>query len=190
METAKKQFHRFRFRSDALKYGVGIIFCLILRLIPFRAPNVEPIMATVMPFAKHHGYLVGFLFGAGNIILYDLVTGTGGIWTLLTATAYGIVGMSAAWFLRSKNNSPLYYAVYAAGGTILYDAITGLTMGPLLFGQPFMGALVGQIPFTLMHLAGNVTLSALLSPLIYRWVVVNRALEPAIVGGVDKKIVV
>jgi len=40
-----------------------------------------------------------------------------------------------------------------------------------------MLALTGQISFTLMHLAGTVVFSTLLSPVLYLWVVRNEALE-------------
>lgn len=63
---------------------------------------------------------------------------------------------------------------YSIIGTIAYDALTSLTIGPLMFGQPFMNALVGQIPFTLMHLVGNAVLAVTISPLVYRWIVLNK----------------
>lgn len=48
----------------------------------------------------------------------------------------------------------------------MYDILTGLTVGPLFFQQPFLQALMGQIPFTVLHLSGNVTLALILSPII------------------------
>ena len=62
-------------------------------------------------------------------------------------------------------------------GTILYDAATGRTIGPIFQGQPFMGARTGQIPFTAMHLLGTVFFALVVSPALYRWVVQNDALE-------------
>ena len=73
--------------------------------------------------------------------------------------------------LKRKN-----YVLFAVIGTLFYDAVTGLTIGPLLWGQPFMVALIGQIPFTLLHLAGNITFAVVLSPLLYTWVVENKQL--------------
>ncbi|MEK7107312.1 MAG: hypothetical protein AAB899_03955, partial [Patescibacteria group bacterium] len=54
------------------------------------------------------------------------------------------------------------------------------TIGPIFQGQPFMVALTGQIPFTLMHLLGTVVFATLLSPSLYRWVVTNESLEVSI----------
>ena len=56
-------------------------------------------------------------------------------------------------------------------GTLFYDAVTGLTIGPLFFHQSFIVSLVGQIPFTVLHLLGNVSFAIVLSPMIERWLV-------------------
>jgi hypothetical protein len=61
--------------------------------------------------------------------------------------------------------------------TVIYDAITGVGMGMLLFNQQFMPTVTGQIPFTLYHLGGNVVLSAIVSPILYKWVISNPRLE-------------
>ena len=47
-------------------------------------------------------------------------------------------------------------------------------MGPLFFGMPFIVALVGQIPFTALHLLGNVSFAIVLSPVIERWVLASE----------------
>jgi uncharacterized membrane protein len=146
-----------------IKYSLGFVICLGLRLLPFRPPNMEPILAAAMPFSKQYGRMSGFMFGFLSIGLYDLITGKLGWWTLLTAAAYGLVGLGAALFLKNRQNIPLNYLLYSIVGTLAYDALTGLTMGPLMFDQPFMQALTGQVPFTLMHLLTNAIL-ALPSP--------------------------
>lgn len=146
----------------------GITACTLLRILPFRPPNIEPIMATHMPFAKKFGPFSGFVFAVAAILLYDLTTGTIGTWTLVTAPAYGIVALGAAHFLKRMpaKRQWLWYGSYAFIATIFFDAITGLTVGPLFFNQPFMVALIGQIPFTIMHLIGNVPMAMLFSPAI------------------------
>ena len=53
METYKKNW---------LKFILGFIACLLIRLIPFRPPNVEPILAMQMPFSRAYGALASFLF--------------------------------------------------------------------------------------------------------------------------------
>lgn len=148
---------------------VGVFtLCLLFRLLPGRPPNVEPILASQMPMARHFGALTGFFFGVFSILFYDIVTGTVGPWTLLTASAYGVLGLGAAWYLKNRIQTR-YFVYFAIAGTLFYDAATGLTVGPLFFNQPLMAALLGQIPFTLMHLLGNVSLALVWSPFLMRW---------------------
>jgi hypothetical protein len=40
-----------------------------------------------------------------------------------------------------------------------------------------MQALIGQIPFTILHLAGNVVFAFFLSPLIYTYLSTNKSLD-------------
>jgi energy-coupling factor transport system substrate-specific component len=150
------------------KYIIGFLSVLAFRLMPFRAPNVEPIMAVIMPFGKVYGGLMSFAFGALSIVIYDSVTSGFGIWTLVTALAYGLLGLGAQYYFKNRSGWKSY-ASYAVIATILYDVITGLTIGPLFFHQSFMISLVGQIPFTLLHLLGNVSFAIILSPAIEMW---------------------
>jgi hypothetical protein len=126
-------------------------------------------MATMMPLGKAYGKLMSFAFGFFSIVLFDSVTSGFGIWTLVTAMAYGILGLGAHYFFKNRSGWK-NYALYAAVATIIYDAVTGLTVGPLFFHQSFMISLVGQIPFTVMHLLGNVSFAIVLSPVIEKWV--------------------
>jgi len=168
METYKKNW---------FKYIVGFVICLLIRLIPFRPPNIEPILATQMPFAKAYGKLAGFLFAFISMVLYDLITGKVGMWTFITALAYGLLGLWASFYFKNKTNSSWNYAKFAVMGTLAFDITTGLSIGPLFFNQPFMEALIGQIPFSALHLVGNISFAIVLSPLIYRLVIENKKLE-------------
>jgi len=168
MNTSKKNW---------LRFSLAFFLCFLVRIIPFRPPNVEPILATQMPIARAYGASVGFLFAFLSVMLFDLSTGHFGVWTLLTAAAYGVLGVGAAFFFRHRKGTPLNYAIFAVIGTIFFDAATGLTLGPIFFGQSFTGALLGQIPFTLWHLLGNVSFALVLSPAVYRFVLQNEKLE-------------
>jgi len=125
-------------------------------------------MAVIMPFGKVYGGLMSFAFGALSIVIYDSVTSGFGIWTLVTALAYGLLGLGAQYYFKNRSGWKSY-ASYAVIATIIYDAVTGLTIGPLFFHQSFMISLVGQIPFTLLHLLGNVSFAIILSPAIEMW---------------------
>lgn len=168
METYKKNW---------FKFVLGFVACLLIRLIPFRPPNIEPILATQMPFSKAYGAYAGFIFAFLSIVFYDLVTGMLGVWTLLTAGTYGVLGFWAFYFFKKIEPRRWDYVKFAVIGTLFFDAVTGLSIGPLFFQQSFMSALVGQIPFTIWHLVGNVAFSFILSPAIYKSVIENKKLE-------------
>lgn len=159
------------------KFVLGFVVCLLIRLIPFRPPNIEPIMATVMPFGRAYGKMAGFFFAFGSMVLFDVLVGKVGVWTLITGVAYGLVGLGAALYFQNKKNTAWNYAKYAIISTILFDAVTGLSIGPIFFGQSFMPAAIGQIPFTALHLLGNVSFALVLSPALYAFVIENKKLE-------------
>ncbi|MCA9371836.1 hypothetical protein KC726_02965 [Candidatus Woesebacteria bacterium] len=164
-------------KKNTIKYIIGLTIIVALRLIP-HPPNTEPIMTTMMPFSRKWGKWSGLVFGVLAIIAYDFLTQTLGVWTLITATSYGLLGLLAGiYFSKQKGNNVWGYVTFAVVGTLLYDAFTGFTIGPLFFYQSFSEAFFGQIPFTLYHLSGNVVLSFILSPLIYQWVIANPKLE-------------
>ena len=156
-------------KKNWLKYTIAFFSVLVFRMIPFRTPNVEPIMAVIMPFGKIYGGVMAFVFGFLSIVLFDSMTSGIGVWTLVTALAYGLLGIGAQYYFKNRSGWKSY-ASYAVVATIIYDAITGLTIGPLFFHQTFMISLVGQIPFTVLHLLGNVSFAIVLSPVIERWV--------------------
>ena len=165
--------HSFR---GSVKFILGWAIVFAVRLLPFRAPNVEPLLATLMPFAKRYGAGGAFAFGFCSIVAFDLVTSGVGSWTWVTAFAYGSVGAGAYLFFRNRAASSGNFLLYSVIATLAYDAVTGLTIGPLFFGQPFMVALIGQVPFTILHLMGNMALAIAVSPAIWVWV---AAPEPA-----------
>lgn len=158
-------------KDGVLKYTLGILICTLLRLLP-RLPNMEPIMATSMAYSKGYGWLKGAVFSMAAIVGYDLVTGTQGMWTLVTAPTYGLVAAGAYLYLRDKPNKTRHYLAYSIAATLFYDIVTGIGMGYIVFKMPLMMVVYGQIPFTLMHLSSSM-LTALFAPSIYKWIVTN-----------------
>ncbi|MFA6257270.1 MAG: hypothetical protein WCT29_02140 [Candidatus Paceibacterota bacterium] len=156
------------------KFFLLAIFCTIVRLLPFRAPNVEPILASVMPLSGVYGALAGFSFGTFSVLLYDIITGTFGVHTFFTAGAYGVLGILAASYFEHKEANISNYVRFSIIGTLFFDVITGLVVGPAFFHQPFLAALSGQIPFTLFHLVGNVAFAVTLSPVIHHLLIKKR----------------
>lgn len=165
------------YKKNWFKYIIGFVLCMLIRLIPSRPPNIEPILATQMPFSKAYGPIPGFLFAFLSIVLFDIITMKIGLWTLLTALTYGVLGIWAVSFFKNKEESRLNYVYFAIIGTLFFDIITGVLAGPILFGQNFIQATLGQIPFTLNHLAGNMAFAFFLSPLIYKYVIENKKFE-------------
>lgn len=147
-------------------------------------------MATTMPFSRAYGALVGCAFAVLSILLFDIVTGTLGVQTVFTVLAYGIVGWwSAGYFKKNKGNT-INYVRFAIMGTLFFDAVTGLTVGPIFFHQSFLQSLVGQIPFTALHLLGNVALAFILSPAIYKILIKKKEKESlSFVGIINPKII-
>ncbi|MFA5791765.1 MAG: hypothetical protein WC884_01875 [Candidatus Paceibacterota bacterium] len=164
-------------KKNYFKFTLGLLLCLLVRLIPFRMPNVEPILATTMPFSRAYGAFVGFSFAVLSILLYDLLTRTLGIHTFFTTLAYGILGVWSAFYFKKNKDDTWSYVRFAIIGTLFYDVLTGLTVGPMFFHQSFMSALVGQIPFTLLHLVGNIVFAFILSPAIYSLLIKKRKIK-------------
>ena len=162
--------------QNVLKYFIGLLCVVALRLLP-HPPNVEPIMSTMMPFSKKWGWFSGMTFCLVAILGYDLLSGTLGTWSLITAGTYALLGVFAGLYLKNKASSVKYYLGFSIVATLVYDAITGVGMGMLLFNQSFITTFTGQIPFTLYHLAGNIVFSVLVSPALYKWVISNPKLE-------------
>lgn len=162
MEKTPKNYFKL-----SLKFFIGLFLCLLVRLIPFRAPNVEPILATTMPISRAYGVVAGFSFAALSILLFDIITRTLGLHTFFTVFAYGMLGLLSAYYFKKNRDNKWSYVRFAIFGTLFYDALTGLTVGPIFFHQSFIQSLIGQIPFTAFHLLGNVTFALILSPAIY-----------------------
>ncbi len=167
---------RAQFSTAWLKFALGWAAVFLFRLIPFRPPNFEPMLATVMPFSKRYGLLGSFSFGFFGIVLFDAVTSGWGSWTAVTAVCYGLLGIGAHLFFKNRDASVGNFLTFGIPATVAYDAVT-MMIGPVFGNQPLALALSGQIPFTLMHLLGTVVFSVLLSPVIYHWVVQNEIFE-------------
>jgi uncharacterized membrane protein len=161
--------------NNFFKYFIGLFLVLLYRLTP-HPPNVEPIMTTMMPFAKRWGIFAGLIFTFLAMIIFDVITKTLGWWTLLTITTYCIISIFAGYYFKKKNKR-IHYVLFALFGTLFYDIVTGFGVGMFVFGQTFTQTLIFQIPFTLRHVISNVILAAFVSPLLHKWVLENPKLE-------------
>lgn len=169
MNAQKKNYFGF-----SLKFSLVLFLCLLTRLIPLRAPNVEPILAATMPISKTSGAVAGLFFAIISILLYDVITHTLGVQTFFTVFAYAVVGWWAGYYFKSRASNSMNYVRFAIMGTLVFDALTGLTVGPIFFHQSFFQSLVGQIPFTAFHLLGNIIFAYTLSPAIYHFMIKKK----------------
>ena len=156
------------------KFFLLVFFCLLFRLLPLRAPNIEPLTAAIMPLGGVLGSVAGFLFALASVLLYDSITGTLGVHTFFTLGAFGILGIWAGIYFKSHEGNISNYMHFAIVGTLFFDAATGLLVGPIFYGQSFGVALSGQIPFTALHLVGNIAFAATLSPVIHHLLIKKR----------------
>ena len=169
MDTSKKNYFQI-----FLKFSLALVLCLFVRLIPLRAPNVEPILATMMPMSRAYGAFLGFSFAVLSILLYDVTTHTLGMQTFFTALSYGILGLSATYYFKKNKANRWGYVRFAIIGTLVFDSLTGLTIGPIFFHQSLFESFVLQIPFTALHLLGNIAFAFILSPAIYNLLIKKR----------------
>ncbi|HII54010.1 hypothetical protein COT30_01190 [Candidatus Micrarchaeota archaeon CG08_land_8_20_14_0_20_49_17] len=157
------------------KYVASVLFCLLLRAIPGRPPNIEPVMASLLPLSKANGKWVAAIYAAAIMVLFDLLTKFGD-WTYITAATYALVGIVAAYWFKDREPSPAEFALFSIPATIAYDVITAI-LSMLPYGMSIEQILIGQIPFTINHLLGNVALCFIVSPLLYHYVFMNEKLD-------------
>ena len=155
-----------------IKYLSLLAFNLLVRMAP-RPPNFEPVMSTTMPLGRKYGGLWAGTFAFLSIFLFDLLHGTPGyprigVWTFVTAGTYFAIGVAAGRYFRQRRGVR-HYVGFSVVATLLYDFITGPVMSSAVWKMPFLLSLVGQVPFTLWHLAGNAGGALLISPLVERW---------------------
>lgn len=155
--------------QHSVRFLVSFGVVMALRLIPGKMPNLEGVMATTMPVSRRYGGLAGFIYASLSIVIFDIITARVGIWTLVTALSYGAIGAWAAYAFAKKRPTTKDFVKFSIFATLAYDAVTGVLMGPILFGVSFTTAFIGQIPFTAYHLFGNILLSALVAPALLRW---------------------
>jgi uncharacterized membrane protein len=129
-------------------------------------------MASIMPVSRKYGAFFTFSFGFLSIFLYDSLTHFGS-WTWIAGVTYGLVGVASFLYFKKFKTSPLNFVVFSFFATIVFDLVTGVLFAPI-FGQNMITALVMQVPFTLLHLAGNVGFALTLSPILSRWVLSEK----------------
>lgn len=156
------------------KYLGSLVFCNFYRLLRL-FPNNDPVMGCALPFARQYKWWQAMLFPILAMISFDFLTLRLGIWTMGTALTYGFIGL--LFFLYFKRKKKIGFKTYASSsilGILLFDFLTGPIMSSIVFRMPFEMAFIGQITFTLMHLASGIILTILIAP------VLDPALRPTV----------
>ena len=90
--------------------------------------------------------------------------------TWVTAFAYGALAVASYFYFKSRKASRANFIGFGIIATLVYDAVTGIVLGPVFFNQALASAAAGQIPFTVLHVLGTIVFAAFPSPVIARWI--------------------
>jgi hypothetical protein len=147
--------------------GIGLGVTTALRWARI-FPNNDPIMAVMLPCAKR-GRAAAFAFPVVAMVLFDILSRRVGIWTVVTAGTYGLLGLGfsfaySALGKRGRRIGPATFLVSGVVGVLVFDFITGPILSSAMFRMSFAQAFVGQIPFTLKHLASVSAYTLVVSP--------------------------
>ncbi len=152
--------------KQKLKLAAGLVFCNLYRLLRI-FPNSDPIMGFTLPLSRKGKWWHSLLFPIIAMASFDLIVGRAGIWTVGTSLTYGLIGL-IAWinFSKKKTVKMKNYVKGSLAGVLAFDFVTGPIMSSYMFGMPFAVSLIGQIPFTLLHLASATAFTLLLAPVL------------------------
>lgn len=154
---------------------ITLFFRLITPLLGL--PNVTPLMATELACTRAYGPWIGGLYAATGIVAFDIITDTVSLVTFWASLCYMIIGISASNWMRGRCLEKRDFLVISILGTLFFDLVTGVLIVPLQpYHQSMAEALVGQIPFTLYHLMGNVFFAQFIV-WFYSQIMANPALE-------------
>ena len=88
------------------------------------------------------------MFSLLAVLSFDVITGTLGVWSLMTVGTYALLGAFAGFFFKNRKSSIKNYVGFSIVATIIYDAITGIGAGMLFFNQSFITTFTGlTLPF-------------------------------------------
>lgn len=164
-------------KNNRVKLVLSILIANCIRLLRI-IPNNDPIMSMALPFSRRSSALTSFAFPFMTMASFDFVTGYVGPWTAVTAITYGTIGLAFHYFLKGKKDVGMKaYLGCGIVGVLFFDLVTGVMATPLLYGGTFEESFIGQIPFTLMHLATTVAFILIITPVLDRQVVLNAKLD-------------
>ncbi len=171
----------FSARKIALM-GVLIALAIALKLPILSIPNVELLTFVIFSAGFLLGMVEGLAVGVIAMSIYTTLIAPYGIPPLPIAAAQilsmGLVGFSGGLarrlspvvLTRSASAPSLLFSLILVGFgfflTLIYDLLTNLAVA-FVMGQ-FWPVMVAAIPFALLHLASNLIIFSILSPLLLR----------------------
>ena len=133
-------------------------------------PNNDPIMAVTLPCAKR-GRVAALVFPIAAMVLFDVLSQRLGVWTVVTAATYGLLGLGFSYVFsaltkRGRSIGAATFLVSGVVGVLVFDFVTGPVMSSAMFHMSFGEAFVGQIPFTVKHLGSVAVYALVVSPVL------------------------
>jgi uncharacterized membrane protein YuzA (DUF378 family) len=175
-------------KGNRLRLILSILMANGIRLLRI-IPNNDPIMSMALPFSRRSSVLTSFAFPFVTMVSFDIVTGFIGSWTLVTGITYGLIGIIFHYYLKNKSDVGMRrYLGCGILGVLAFDFVTGVLATPLMFGMPFMTALIGQIPFTARHLLTTSAFILVITPLLDKQVLLNVHLDDSKIMGLFPKL--
>ncbi len=152
--------------NNSLKYISfwlsNAMFCVLAKFCFNWPGNFNLIFGLQLFLAQYFGPMALGTWTAFNIFSYDLLTESLGFWSVVTSSSYFLVSLLTKFFINShklklikhQNYSFINFLKFTLLITIFYDLVTAST-GPLFFNQGWCTMLVGQVPFTVVHVISN-----------------------------------
>jgi energy-coupling factor transport system substrate-specific component len=162
--------------------GILIALAIALKLPILSIPNVEFLTFVIFSSGFLLGLFEGLLVGVISISIYSTLISPYGLPPLPILAAQilsmGLVGLTGGLASRinkltikqiPRSNALLFATVIGFFGlvlTVLYDLLTNLAVA-FVMGQ-FLPVMFAAIPFALVHIASNLVIFAVLSPVLLK----------------------
>jgi len=165
-----------------VQFVLKLLFANGVRFFRF-FPNNDPILGIVLPSAKKN-LLASILFAVLCMVSFDVITSRVGVWTIVTSVSYAFVVLVLGLaFSKIKRVSLKHYFFASIVGVLIFDVITGPLMSTFMFKQSLVVTLLGQIPFTLYHLASASSYS------LFFAFVLDKDVRSSVLKGLNKNFV-
>lgn len=152
-------------KNKSLKYIsfwlISASFCLLFKYSLNLPGNLDLVWGMQLLLAQIFGPIALGLWSATTILGGDLLADNWGAWSIITSISYFLVSCLTSALVKTKNYSFINSLIFTVLVTIFYDLLTAST-GPLFFEQAWLVMLIGQVPFSLVHMVSNCASASLI----------------------------